>query len=470
MDLTYWHYQYKYTYYKLLIYKLKWNEIWSGFSRNTRFIYCCSVCFGSAFAAWLLYRLVQNENLSEDDDFDDRVVKSKRRRKGIPPGLFNDGNTCFLNCVLQALASCSSFYNWTSSVLSNQNKDGTLFPAVHKLIKVLRNVSGNEDVYSTSDVVASFRAHGWIISHEQQDAYEFLQALTSTMEEELEKIINLENTVPSNTLLDVKLNPRFSSSICNRVGKQLPLLFGSKEFISPLKGSYASTLTCLSCGNKLPVKFESFDSLILNLANISPFGATLRSCLEKWVEPELLHQVECENCYSKHKNKYSTFKKQVSLAKLPSCLCIQLQRTTYSSVGVPQKNQMYVQFPELLDVRSYTYGSVLGKNNNNCTTRSNTVVDCPLRGGSDGSVAVDVIAGRRSSHHNTLYRLASVIVHYGVADAGHFITCRKLTTSKTDSHATNEKWFQISDSNVATVEKETVLRSTAYLLFYEKLQ
>ena len=179
MDLMNIYYHYQFTYYKFLVYKLKFRESWQQLSRVTRWIYFCGVCFGTTFAGYLAYRFLERTILTGKSDFnavddvDDEVVRCNRRRKGVPPGLFNDGNTCFLNCVMQALSSSSSFYKWTEDLLAMHDCSNiTLIPSVHKLLKVLRNRTGNEDVYSASDIVASFQSHGWVISNEQQDAYE----------------------------------------------------------------------------------------------------------------------------------------------------------------------------------------------------------------------------------------------------------------------------------------------------------
>jgi len=273
------------------------------------------------------------------------------------------------------------------------------------------------------------------------------------MEEELSKITK----VPSKSLLDIKITSTVSLSIYNKVSRHLPLLM-TNELTSPFKGSFASRLSCLSCGQQLPVKFELFDSLILSLVNISPFSATLYGCLDEWIKPELLHQVECDICYTTNGKRYSSFSKQISLSKLPSCLSIQLQRTTYSSMGTAQKNRIFVQFPELLDIHAYTYGNILLKGKQKLTEKkSSTDVSCPLPGGSKDFTVRD---GCSSSQ--TLYKLNSVIVHFGGADEGHFITLRKVVSNTT-------RCFQVSDSFVKVIPKEQVLMSTAYLLFYEKV-
>lgn len=63
---------------------------------------------------------------------------------------------------------------------------------IYSSLAVLSNRCGNEDVYSASDVFSSLRGHGWVISNEQHDAYEFFQSLLSTVDDEISKIGTVE--------------------------------------------------------------------------------------------------------------------------------------------------------------------------------------------------------------------------------------------------------------------------------------
>jgi len=454
MDLTYLYYQCRFHYYKFIVFKWKLTTVWDKLNSGSKWFLCWSFCFGSVLTGWLLLELVEKRRLElkgvieEVDDLDDEKIRCRRRQKGVPPGLYNEGNTCFSNCIMQSLASCPSFYKWTCDVLkSYEYSNITLFPSIQKLLRVLTNVTGNENNYSTGDVMRSIQSHGWVISHEQQDAYEFFQVLVSTMEEELTKI----SKGSTDSIFDIKGNYTTSSSIYNKVSKNLPVLM-SNELMSPFKGSSASKLKCLSCGQQLPVKFEMFDSLMLSLANVSPVNATLSGCLDEWIKPELLHEVECEKCLMKYGKKYSTFSKQVSLAKLPTCLCIQLQRTSFTPFGAARKNQLYVQFPEYLDVHSYTYGHTLSKETQSIYRKSHE----GLSGGSKEYLELE------GSSSQTLYRLNSVIVHFGGANSGHFVTYRRVVNNIT-------RWFHISDSFVKEIPQGHVFKSTAYLLFYERV-
>ena len=61
------------------------------------------------------------------------------------------------------------------------------------LFEVLSNEQGNQDDYSAMEVILSLRAHGWMISNnEQHDAYEFFQLIVTTLNEEADKIFTID--------------------------------------------------------------------------------------------------------------------------------------------------------------------------------------------------------------------------------------------------------------------------------------
>lgn len=62
-----------------------------------------------------------------------------------------------------------------------------------------------------------------------------------------------------------------------------------------------------------------------------------------------------------------------------------------------------------------------------------------------------------------MYRLSSVVEHYGMPGTGHYAIYRRQGF---DLGATS-KWFYVSDRNVSMVGEETVLAAEASLLFYE---
>nr|XP_012563409.1 unnamed protein product [Hydra vulgaris] len=137
----------------------------------------------------------------------------------------------------------------------------TILSSVFSLIKVLSNNCGNEDYYSTEDILCSLNSYGWVISGDQQDAYEFYQILIATIEEEVLKLVRIDD-------LFIKMAPLNAyPRILNRACKSLPSQKGNNH---PFKGSFAIRMTCFACMSQNPVKFETFGSISLSLQNIKP--------------------------------------------------------------------------------------------------------------------------------------------------------------------------------------------------------
>ena len=42
-------------------------------------------------------------------------------------------------------------------------------------------------------------------------------------------------------------------------------------------------------------------------------------------------------------------------SQLPQCLCIHIQRTYWHTNGIPYKNNLFVKFPEFLDMEPFLY-------------------------------------------------------------------------------------------------------------------
>lgn len=73
----------------------------------------------------------------------------------------------------------------------------------------------------------------------------------------------------------------------------------------------------------------------------------------------------------------------------------------------------------------------------------------------------------KASAGKYIYRLASVVQHFGRAGGGHYTVYRRVT-SNLENGDEDHQWFGISDSKVYIVSEEEVLAANASLLFYEK--
>lgn len=74
-----------------------------------------------------------------------------------------------------------------------------------------------------------------------------------------------------------------------------------------------------------------------------------------------------------------------------------------------------------------------------------------------------------------LYRLVSVVEHFGRPGGGHYTVYRRVQGhplgQDLNGHlqAVSTEWFRVSDSEVHIVSEEEVLAAEATLLFYEKI-
>jgi ubiquitin C-terminal hydrolase len=74
-----------------------------------------------------------------------------------------------------------------------------------------------------------------------------------------------------------------------------------------------------------------------------------------------------------------------------------------------------------------------------------------------------------------LYRLVSVVEHYGIAGSGHYTVYRSVRADSHKKEVPDEQfepatsWFCVSDSEVHGVSEKDVLDAEASLLFYEKI-
>jgi len=81
-----------------------------------------------------------------------------------------------------------------------------------------------------------------------------------------------------------------------------------------------------------------------------PQHHTLEWLLSRFVDSEIVRDVQCEGCSSR-----CTAIKTLTLGKLPKCLCLHIPRTTWSSSGMPIKRDDQITFPEFLVLDPYTY-------------------------------------------------------------------------------------------------------------------
>ncbi|KAG4306419.1 hypothetical protein PORY_000407 [Pneumocystis oryctolagi] len=382
-------------------------------------------------------------------------------------GLYNSGNSCYINCILQSFASLNELEHILEKL--SKEHDNPIASATFSIIFKLNHSSSLSRTHSTSKLVKTLSLHKKIFGYEQQDAQEFFQILTTQLNAEILK-------------MSKKYTEKgFSDSIKTRSEN-----FDIKnEIKSPFNGLMANRLECMSCGFSEGIIHSLFTSVSLPLS--SKELCSLEDCLSEYVNKEMIEDILCQKCSliaSKNDLEFllkslpdseisqiirkklnaiisaletemldadylkefklprlvnSVKSKQIMFARLPKILTLHINRSSISPVnGSIYKNTAPITFPLILDLNKYT-------------TSYSTLWTDPLQ----------TMSMHINQKKSLKYELKSIIVHYGSHTSGHYVTFRK----------TPKGWFKISDRNVRESTIEEVLQSgNVFMLMYEKLK
>lgn len=416
--------------------------------------------------------------------------KSRRGRKGLPPGVLNIGNTCFLNSLLQALAACTSCLTWLEAAgrRSNKNGTGSLMQCLQKFLTALNPTvwDDNEDTafLVPDEFMSCLRSHGWVFPpYHEQDAYELYHMILVTLSEELEWSSRPLDRGLQHSILQGSDSAGISSGgIEGRIRTPVDShhISAAAKTRPVFLGRLAGRMQCMSCGFKPPLKLEDFDSLNLGFPALKKGPHTVESLISRFLMAESVSDVSCDSCTNiRGFSIKSSFMKQLHFVKLPHCLCIHVQRCIWQTHGAaPAKRHDAVLFKEHLDMSQFLHR--LGRSAGSSGSHNTSSFISSTTGGSDSQVVCDpVVCGssfvsrsaaidgrletvRDSRHH---YRLVSVIAHQGDVDSGHFVTYRRLAGNRYG----NTCWVHTSDADVRYAANEEVFACQPYMLFYERL-
>ncbi|XP_022851230.1 ubiquitin carboxyl-terminal hydrolase 27 isoform X3 [Olea europaea var. sylvestris] len=432
------------------------------------------------------------------------------------PGLQNFGNNCFLNVILQALASCSSFRKYLEKTVeefkfsSDRVESTPLVNALSSLMEELGTVRHGRAVLSPRKLMLAMDNYFPSFNlTSQQDAEEAFSHLLSSLREELS-----EQYVPDRSYLADLTSPHHRIRIVNSSNGWSEWQRWLHSFLGPFDGIVGSILVCQSCSIQISLDFQLFHSLhlsppISHNATIME-GCSLEDCLNHFLVAEHLENYCCSHCWHNAAIKY------VSTVAEDKILCIHLQRASANVSGQSVKLRGHLSFPLSLDLSLFMKSEVgiknweeslkfkLSKNQwENISSRTkiakeserntvalpdNNCLKASIGGPSllENSGFADTIIGSMPALSNDkevsttpskprIYRLVSVVEHFGNVGSGHYMVYRRVTAKlgAEDPIALLEsaidQWFCISDSEVRSVSEKDVLNANASMLFYEKI-
>ncbi|XP_071443594.1 ubiquitin carboxyl-terminal hydrolase 22 [Hetaerina americana] len=348
------------------------------------------------------------------------LLKRNPRRKRITEnstiglrGLINLGNTCFMNCIVQALTHTPllrDFFLADRHLCQFSDQPGRcLVCEVSRLFQEF--YSGNRAPLVLHRLLHLIWTHArHLAGYEQQDAHEFFIATLDV----LHRHCKGSSPVPSS-------NPHHCNCIIDQI----------------FTGGLQSDVVCQAC-NGVSTTIDPFWDISLDLGpaptpkdgEVSDAEPTsLVDCLERFTRAEHLGssaKIKCSNCQS-----YQESTKQLTMKKLPVVASFHLKRFEHSS-RFHKKISTLITFPEHLDMTPFMSHWRNNHNNNKDLT---------------------------TSHGDNRYSLFAVINHLGSLDAGHY-------TAFIRQHRDN--WFKCDDHLITRAKIQDVLDSEGYLLFYHK--
>ena len=190
-----------------------------------------------------------------------------------------------------------------------------------------------------------------------------------------------------------------------------------QRFYSIRNRDFSLELTFLNHYHDTVKSLNEFDDQSFNLRKSGAAKSiNINDCFKNFVKLEILK--EDNEWYCPQCKKHQKAKKKMEIYEAPHILIIQLKRFSASS-----KIDTLVDFPiENLDLSQF----VINKNNDK----------------------------------NLLYDLFAISNHFGGLGGGHYIAYAKNFKDK--------EWYEFNDSSVHRISKESLVSSSAYVLFYRK--
>lgn len=254
---------------------------------------------------------------------------------GVPGGLMNLGNTCYMNASLQSIYAIESL---RELLLSSRlrSSDKVLASQLADLFTLMKSGAGGTQPVSPADFKYAFsRYQSKFSGFAQQDAQEFLRYLINGVHEEFNR------AGPKARPAGGRPAARAPKS-AQEAWAQYREIVDDSPLVELLVGQLCSTITCGECGNKshcwdpfwdlsLPLPGRrsaggsSASSYLGSPSSYSSRGScSLRDVIEEFTSKETLDDdVMCGQCKRATKST-----KQISWSRLPQVMILHLKKFT----------------------------------------------------------------------------------------------------------------------------------------------
>jgi len=401
-----------------------------------------SLGLGEVFHAW------------EPSEEEIELLKKHTRRKKITDssiiglrGLVNLGNTCFMNCIVQALTHTPllrDFFLSDRHICQFQDEPGRcLVCEISRLFQEF--YSGTKAPLTLHRLLHLIWTHArHLAGYEQQDAHEFFIAALDVLHRHCKGPIDHQSSLPQtncqenvvnrcNCIIDQIFTGGLQSDVvcqaCHGVSTTVDPFWDISLDLGPSPNS--------KIGNSPNSHSGRAPELVLgNKDNSISTPTSLLDCLERFTRPEHLGssaKIKCSRCLS-----YQESTKQLTMKKLPIVASFHLKRFEHSN-RFHKKISSFIAFPEYLDMTPFMSHR---RNINNNMSTSDREKNRPL-----------------TSTEN-MYSLFAVVNHVGTIEAGHYIAYIR-------QH--RDHWFKCDDHLITKADIRDVLQSEGYLLFYHKM-
>ena len=236
--------------------------------------YCCLKCSKEnknhiEIHKYLDAFLIEEFNLKKLFQTNLKNIILKNSNHGIS-GLYNLGNTCFMNSIIQCLSNTEDltkyflldYYEQEMNLGNRLGSNGNLAESYSKLIKLLWNNKNNEAINPDFFIIQIMNKLNQYRSLNQQDAHEFLSLLLDSLHEDINRIINkpyIELKEQKENENDEEASYRWWKSHRLRDNSIISDLF---------YGQLKCNIKCLNC-NRNSITYSPFMFLPLNLPIIS---------------------------------------------------------------------------------------------------------------------------------------------------------------------------------------------------------